>query len=262
MAKRQINGARAIVTGASSGIGKAIAEELARQGARLVLVARREARLRELCEQIQTKFDTDCVYTAGDIQDSAVRDAALQEAQHTLGGLDILVNNAGIGALGRFEQANSDRLRQIMEVNFFATAEMIRAALPLLKQGRRPIVVNVGSILGHRGIPLSSEYCASKFAVHGLSESLRAEFAPLGIDVLLVSPGTTETDFDTHRIEKLTETPWPEQRGVSPESVARATVRAIRLGRHEIIPNARGRLLCWANRVSPRLVDRFMARYG
>ena len=262
MAKRQINGSRAIVTGASSGIGKALALELARQGARLVLAARRESRLRELCEQIQSQFKTECLFTAGDIQDATVRDAALHTAQTSLGGLDILVNNAGIGALGRFEEANSDRLRQIMEVNFFATAEMIRAALPMLKQGRHPIVVNVGSILGHRGIPLSSEYCASKFAVHGLSESLRAEFAPLGIDVLLVSPGTTETEFDAHRIEKLTETPWPEQRGVSPEFVARAIVRAIRLGRHEIIPNPRGRLLCWANRISPRLVDRLMARYG
>ena len=91
------------------------------------------------------------------------------------GGLDLLVNNAGIGAQGRFAEADPARLRQIMEVNFFAPAEMTRAALPLLKQGRRPMIVNIGSILGHRGIPGTSEYCASKFAVQGFSESLRAE---------------------------------------------------------------------------------------
>ena len=262
MAKRQIGGSRAIVTGASSGIGRAIALELGCRGAELVLVARRELKLQQLCEQIQSQHQARCTFVAGDIREASIRQAAVDSALQTFGGLDILVNNAGIGALGRFEDAEPQRLREIMEVNFFAPAEMIRAALPALKQGRRPIIVNVGSILGHRGIPRTSEYCASKFAVHGLSESLRAEFARLGIDVLLVSPGTTDTEFDAHRIERRGDEPWPEQKGVSSAAVARATVRAIRLGRHEIVPNARGRLLCWANRVSPRLVDRLMARYG
>ena len=89
-----------------------------------------------------------------------------------------------------------------MEVNFFALVEMTRLALPLLKQGVNPIVVNVSSILGHRGVPHSSEYSASKFAVQGFSESIRAEFARLGIDVLVVSPGTTETEFFDRVIEQ------------------------------------------------------------
>src|SRR5581483_9150141 len=121
--------------------------------------------------------------------------AALAAAQRQFGGLDILVNNAGVSAWGPFDQAGEDRLRRIREVNFFALAEMTREALPLVKAGRQPLVVNIASILGHRGIPLQAEYCASKFAVRGLSESLRPELARTGIDLLLVSPGTTDTEF-------------------------------------------------------------------
>ncbi len=148
-----------------------------------------------------------------------------------------------------------------MEVNFFALVEMTRLALPLLKQGVKPIVVNVSSILGHRGVPHSSEYSASKFAVQGFSEAIRAEFTRLGIDVLVVSPGTTETEFFDRVIERTADAKWPEHKPVSAARVARQTVRAIRSGRHEIIPYRWGRVLCWLNRLSPRLVDGLMARY-
>jgi short-subunit dehydrogenase len=198
---------------------------------------------------------------AGDIADVQVRAAAISAAANRWQGLDLVINNAGIGALGRFAESSPERLRQIMEVNVFAAAELIRQALPLLKQGRTPIVVNVGSILGHRGIPRSSEYCASKFALRGLSESLRAEFVPLGIDLLLVSPGTTRTEFFDHALARES-VPWENQAGVSPEFVARQTVRAIAAGRHEIIPNRRGQALVWLNRFFPRFVDRILARYG
>jgi short-subunit dehydrogenase len=125
----------------------------------------------------------------------------------------------------------------------------------------KPIVVNVSSILGHRGVPHNSEYAASKFAVHGFSESIRAEFTRLGIDVLVVSPGTTETEFFDRAIEKTTEPNWPKHKATSAANVARQIVRAIRLGRHEIIPYRWGRVLCWLNRLSPRMMDSVMARY-
>jgi short-subunit dehydrogenase len=148
-----------------------------------------------------------------------------------------------------------------MEVNFFALVEMTRLALPLLKQATKPILVNISSILGHRGIPYSSEYCASKFAIQGFSESIRAEFTRLGIDVLVVSPGTTQTEFFQSVIERTAEPSWLSDRGVTPESVARQIVRAIRQGRHEIIPHRPGRWLLRLNRLAPRLIDRIMARF-
>jgi short-subunit dehydrogenase len=258
--KRVIQNSRAIVTGASSGIGRALALELARQGAGLVVVARRADRLHETAAQI-TAMGRPIEMVIGDITNPATRQCAIDAAQSKLGGLDVLVNNAGVGAMGFFERASPERLRQIMEVNFFSLVEMTRLALPLLKQGVRPIVVNVSSILGHRGVPYSSEYCASKFAVQGFSESIRAEFTKLGTDVMVVSPGTTETEFFDRVIERTAKPNWPEHKPVSAAEVARQTVLAIRAGRHEIIPNRWGRILCWLNRVSPRLVDRLMERY-
>ena len=140
--------------------------------------------------------------------------------------------------------------------------ELTREALPLLKAGRKPIVVNIGSVLGQRGCPHKSEYCASKFALRGFSEALRAEFAPLGIDVLVVTAGPTDTEFFKHLLEEHGELPWGEGKPVSPERVARATIRAMERGRHEIIPSWRGWFLSIANRFFPRLVDWAMARYG
>jgi short-subunit dehydrogenase len=260
MAKRELQASRAIVTGASSGIGREIALELARQGAAQVLCARREERLQELAEQVAVD-GAQAEIVVGDVTDAATRQKAVDTAVSQLGGLDILVNNAGIGAVGLFEDAGPDRVRQIMEVNFFALVEMTRAALPALKQGNHPILVNVGSVLGHRGVPYRSDYCASKFAVQGFSEAIRAELAVHGIDVLVVSPGATDSEFAERLIEHTGEPDWPDIGRVSAASVARQAVRAIRRGRHEIIPNRRGKMLYWANRISPRLVDRLTARY-
>jgi short-subunit dehydrogenase len=258
--KRNLRGSRAIVTGASSGIGRAVAGELARNGAGVVVVARREDRLRELVAQI-SPLGTPIEMVAGDITDPAIRQQALDAALSKLGGLDILVNNAGVGATGFFENAAPERLRRLMEVNFFSLVEMTRLALPVLKQGVHPIVVNVSSILGHRGVPYNSEYSASKFAVQGFSESIRAEFTKLGIDVLVVSPGTTETEFFDRVIDNTAEPNWPKHKPITAAEVARQTVEAIRQGRHEIIPYRWGRLLCRLNRLSPRFVDWLMTRY-
>ena len=261
MARREIEGSRAIVTGASSGIGREIARELAHQGAKLVLMARREDRLRQLADEI-TAAGGQALWVAGDVTDPAIREQAIQLAQSSYGGLDILVNNAGIGAMGLFQDADPQRVRRIMEVNFFALVEMTRLALPLLMLGRRPILVNISSILGRRGVPHNSEYAASKFAVHGFSESLRAELARPGIDVLVVSPGTTETEFFDRVIEQTGTPQWPEHKAVTAAAVARQTVLAIRQGRHEIVPYRWGKVLLWLNRFSPRLVDTLMARYA
>jgi short-subunit dehydrogenase len=258
--KRTIIDSRIIVTGASSGIGRALSLELARKGAKLVVVARREDRVRELVQQIAALGHT-VEPVIGDITDAAVRQEAVDTARPKFGGLDILVNNAGVGAMGLFEDAAPERVRRLMEVNFFALVEMTRLTLPLLRRGTRPMIVNVSSILGHRGVPHSSEYAATKFAVHGFSESIRAELARKGIDVLIVSPGTTETEFFDRVLEKTAEPNWPTHKPISAERVAQQMVAAMRSGRHEIIPYRWGRVLCWLNRLSPRWVDSIMTRY-
>ncbi len=261
MSKRRIPGLRTILTGASSGIGRCLALELARQGARLVLTARRQDALEELQRQIRG-LGREAHVVAGDIVDPTVRQQLLETANSELGGLDLLINNAGVGAIGPFAEASEARLRRVMEVNFFAPAELIRSAVPLLQAGQRPMVVNVSSVLGHRGIPKKSEYCASKFALHGLSDSIRAELAAHGIDVLLVSPSTTATEFFDNVLEKTADLPWLALGAMAAEAVARRTVKAIRRGRHEIILTPGGKLLVWCDRLCPPLVNRLVARFG
>jgi short-subunit dehydrogenase len=261
MAKRQLTNRRALVTGASSGIGRALAIELAHRGVDLVLVARREDRLAEVAREI-SQAGRQAVCITGDVTDPSTRKRAIGAARDQLGGLDILVNNAGVAAHGRFADSDPGRVRPIMEVNFFAPVEFIREAIALLREGVQPIVVNVGSILGRRGSPHKSEYSASKFAIHGFSEAVRPELARLGIDVLVVAAGPTETEHFDVLLEGSPKLPWGDPPRQPPEKVARAIVRAIERGRHEIVTGWRGRLLLLANRLAPRLVDRIMARFG
>jgi short-subunit dehydrogenase len=261
MARRKIEGSRAIVTGASSGIGRAIALELARQGGKVVCLARRADRLQTLVKEIEA-LGAMVATVAGDVTDPAVRVQCVEAAHAQFGGLDILVNNAGVGGIGPFETADPERVRRIMEVNFFALVEMTRSALPLLKQGTRPMIVNISSILGRRGVPHNSEYAASKFAVHGFSESIRAELATASIDVLVVSPGTTDTEFFNQVVESKGGPKWPEHKAVTAETVARAVVRAMRRGSHEVTPYLWGKVLVLMNRLSPWFVDKLMERYA
>ncbi|MFT7639937.1 MAG: short-subunit dehydrogenase, partial [Pirellulaceae bacterium] len=149
MATRRLQNARILVTGASAGIGREIALQLAAKKALLLLTARRADRLEELATEIESDHGVAPLWIAGDITDPNHRSALLETCQSKLGGLDALINNAGIGAIGRFDKASQDRLRQVMEVNFFAPVELTRAALPLLREGQRPIIVNVSSVLGH-----------------------------------------------------------------------------------------------------------------
>lgn len=260
MTRRQIAGARALVTGASSGIGFALARELARQGARLLLTARRSDRLQSLAAELANS-GTEAISVTGDITDSGLRAELRAAATAHFGGLDILVNNAGVGALGPFASAEAARLRRIMEVNFFAPVELTRDLLPLLVTGTSPLIVNMGSVLGHRAVPNKSEYCASKFALHGFSDALRAELVRPGIDVLLVSPSTTQSEFFQSVLEG-TGAPSKTARGMPAETVARRVVRAMRSGRQEIILSSGGKLLVWLDRLCPPLMNRLVARFG
>ncbi len=259
MTRRSIAGKRVLVTGASSGIGRALCLELAQRGAQVLAFARRGERLQSLRGEIESGGRR-LAYLAGDITSPQDRAALLAAAQESLGGLDILINNAGVGGWGPFAEADAERLRRIMEVNFFGPVELIRAALPLLREGQRPLIVNVCSVLGHRAVPKKSEYCASKFALHGFSDALRAELASDSIDVMLVSPSTTKSEFFE---QAGGQDPSSLARRAMPASVvARKSIRAMEQGRHEILLPASGKLFVWLDRLAPWLADKIVARYG
>lgn len=261
MPHRHLTDRRALVTGASSGIGRALAIELARHGAHVVLMARREERLAEVAKEIAA-LNRRAVLVAGDVTDPDARRRALDAARNELGGLDILINNAGIAAHGRFAEASTERLRPIFEVNFFAPVELIREAIPLLREGVQPMIVNIGSILGERASPHKSEYSASKFALHGFSEALRPELARLGIEVLVVAAGPTQTEHFDVLIEGSADLPWGNPPRQPADAAARTIVRAIERGRRKVVTGWRGKLLILANRWFPGIVDRVMWRYG
>lgn len=258
MSRREIAAARVIVTGATSGIGRELVVQLIQQGARVVAVGRRAERLEQLSHELAQPNQLRIL--AADITQPGSCQQALAIAQEAFGGVDILVNNAGIGSLGPFVESTPERMREVFEVNLFAPAEWIRQSLPALRNGNRPLIVNVGSVLGHRAVPRKSEYCASKFALHGFSDSLRAELAKEGIDVLLASPSTTASEFfdASHGTRSAS-----DGKGAMPASVvARRIIRAMRSGQHEVILSAGGKLLVWLDRLCPPLANRLVAWWG
>jgi short-subunit dehydrogenase len=261
MPKRTLEDSRVLITGASRGIGRELALAFAKRQARLVLFARGERKLREVAHRChELGATTHCC--VGDVAKPADRARVIHQIEATWHSLDILVNNAGVSAHGLFSRSEESVLRRIMEVNFFAPIELIRGTLPLLRRGRQPAIVNISSVLGHRGVPHNSEYSASKFALRGFSEALRGELARSGVDVLLVSPGTTDTQFFDHLIARQGDLPWGKTSGISPQVVARRTLSALERGRGECFPDWRGRMLVLASRIFPRLVDRWMRQYG
>jgi short-subunit dehydrogenase len=256
----ELGGARTIVTGASSGIGHALALRLAEQRVRLILASRQKERLDALASTIRQRGGEAHVVPT-DVAEASQRVRLIDTAVNLLGGLDILVNNAGVGALGPFAEASEERLRRIFEVNFFGSTELTRLALPHLRQGNHPMLVNVSSILGHRAIPGCVEYCASKFALQGWSEGLRAELALVGVHVLVVSPGTTETEFRANVLENRAGRRFTG-RGMSADRCAVLTVRAMQARRNEIVLTAGAKTLFWLNRLAPALADRVMVRFA
>jgi len=254
----------AFVSGVSSGIGRELLSLLVQRGATVIGNARRDDRLQLLKREFDSRFPNGpgrFVPVVGDITDGPLRARVVDIVQNVGGGrLDLLVNNAGVGAMGPFEQATTARLREVMEVNFFAPVELTRALLPLLHHGRAPVVCCIGSVLGHRAVPNKSEYCASKFALHGWCDSLRAELKPAGIQVTLISPSTTRSEFFdslVHTADGQTSTSigsWPPQR------VARVTLAAIERRRDEVICSLGGKALVYADRLAPPLVNAILAR--
>jgi len=257
--RRDLKGRRVLLTGASSGIGRALAGQLAQAGARVVLAARSLDKLEDI-ERSLTARGLDVAAVATDVTSDSDRRRALDFAVERFGGLDVLVNNAGVGSFAHFADCNEEVLRQVMEVNFFAPAELIRLAIPHLARGHQPAIVNVASMCGRRGLPAWSEYSASKFALTGLSEALRAELARFNIDVLLIQPGRTRSDLGTRLLCNTGRMPMQFERGMPPEEAAAGIVRALARGRAETVLGGEAKWMLRLNRWVPGILDRLIAR--
>jgi NAD(P)-dependent dehydrogenase (short-subunit alcohol dehydrogenase family) len=155
----------------------------------VVVTARRTDRIDDL------KGRGEALVLPLDVTDRAQAEAAVKTAEEAFGGIDVLVNNAGIGYFAAVEESDGDQVRRLFDVNFFGVANMIHAVLPGMRRRRRGMIVNLTSIGGLRGFPAVGYYCATKFAVEGLSETLRAEVDPFGIRVMTVEPSAFRTEW-------------------------------------------------------------------
>lgn len=256
---RDLTGKRAILTGASGGIGRALATDLVKAGARVALASRNADRLSALASELKAAGG-DVIAVATDITSPDDRRHLIDSAVTAFGGLDLLVNNAGVGSWGHFADSTEAICRTVVEVNFFGPIELTRLAMPHLTAGDQPAVVNVTSMCGRKGMPAWPEYSASKFALVGMSEAWRAEFARFDVDVLTIVPGMTNSGFQNNWLRTDGKADLRFDEGMTPEYLAAKIVSAIRSNKTELVVGSEAKRLLRFNRYFPRLTNWLLAR--
>ncbi len=254
----------ALITGASAGIGAALARELARDGADLVLTARREDRLRDLAREI-TSSGRQAVALCCDVTRDGDLERAVAVAVERYGRLDIAVANAGFGVAGRVDELTLDDFRRQLETNVFGVLRTLYASLPELRKSRGQFVI-IGSVSGHVPTPATSAYCMSKFALRGFAESIHSELSASGVSVTLVSPGFVDSDIrrvDNHgRVHEDAPDPVPAWLRMPAAQAARQIARAIHRRRREVLVTGHAKALVLLCRYAPWLLRFLIARFG
>ncbi len=234
---RSWQGKVAVVTGASSGMGRLLALRMAGEGARVAVVARREALLAGLADDIR-RAGSEALVVPCDVAERAQVFAAAQRIRDRFGHVDVLVNNAGYGHHRRFVDWDLDDIERLLRVNFLGSVYWTKALLPQMIERHSGWIVFVASVAGKIGVPEESAYAASKFAMVGLAEALSIEVEDAGVHVLTVCPGTIRTDFfDAEALERMP--PVSRRSMIGPEPVIDAVMRALARGAREItVPRA------------------------
>jgi len=243
------------ITGSSKGIGRSLAAEMLRQGAKVVINGRNEDQLTTTAAMLREQGG-DVLAIPGDVSDTKTFQAALSGIRETFGRLDILVLNAGLSTYGAVEQTSDITLEKVMKVNTFGPYSCAREALPLIRESRGSIVF-ISSLAGLHGIPLSSVYSMSKMSLTALAQSLKTELTGQHIHIGIVYVGFTRNDpgktavSPDGSIRKLQDRPgWIQQ---SQERVARLIVRSIRRRRFRTTLSSMGKIMAFASRHFPRL---------
>jgi short-subunit dehydrogenase len=249
------------ITGASAGIGRATALRLARDGASLVLCARRRDRLDEVAAEVVTAGGRALALVA-DVTREADMEALVAGALARFGRLDVMMCNAGFGVYGTIDTVSPDQMRRLLDVNYMGTYPAARAATAVFRRQASGHLVIISSIVGRRGVPYMGAYSATKFAQVGLAECLRAEVEGSGIHVTVVFPISTETEFlqvMARESGHATASKGPRQPA---EAVADAIARALDRPVPEVYPHRLSRGLAILAAIAPGFCDRIVKRWG
>ena len=246
-----------IITGGSSGIGKALALEYGRLGAHIVITGRNEVNLQEATEELKNMG----ISVIGIPCDSSLEKetrSMIKNVVDQFGRIDLLINNAGISMRSMFEDVSIDVLKTVMDINFWGTVYATQAALPYLKESKGGII-GISSIAGYRGLPVRSGYSASKFAMNGFLEALRTELLHSGVHVLIACPGFTASNIRNSSLNSegniTGESMREEEKMMSADEVAKKIIRAYQQKKKTLIMTFQGKLTVFLNKWMNGLMD-------
>lgn len=259
MARRELKDSTVVITGASSGIGRATARLFAQRGANLVLAARREGALREVASECEVLGGQSLVVPTDVTEGEAVEELA-RRAVERFGRVDVWVNNASVTMFGRFEEAPSAANRRVVETNLLGTMHGAQAALPHFRERGGGVLINISSGFGLVGSPYQGAYTAAKFGQRGLSQALRGEALGTDIHVCTIMPGAVDTPIYRHAGNYTGRTAGPYGLIIPPEKIARAIVSCAERPRREVVVGNAVRMLELMHALSPALYDRIIDR--
>ena len=250
-----------VITGASSGIGKACAEAFAKRGANVVLAARQYVALCQITEQLEKEYGVKALAVACDVAKEADCENLIKQSLQTFGRIDVLINNAGISMRALFKDLDLVVIRNLMDVNFWGTVYCTKYVLPELLKNKGS-VVGVSSIAGYKGLPGRTGYSSSKFAMNGFLESLRVENLKTGLHVMIASPGFTASNIRKVALVKdgsaQGETSMLEEKMMSAEEVAEQIAQGVENRSRTLVMTFQGKLTVFLSKWLPKLFDKLV----
>ena len=263
----KLNNTRVIITGASGGIGRHIAVQLAKKGAHVALVGRRHDALMAVHDEIKSVADVDVCVVPADLATSQGRQGMITHVRRSLGGIDILINNAGVVDFHDFSEQDPAMIERIYQTNLIAPVQLAREVLPTMLEQERGRIVNVGSTFGSIAFAYFAAYSSSKFALRGFSEALRRELAGTGVGVTYAAPRAVRTAANSHAVFQMAEATGMHMD--EPELVARFIVEALIKDKKNAYYGWPEKFFVRVNSLFPGLVDaalrkqnRIMARFA
>jgi short-subunit dehydrogenase len=248
-----------VITGASSGIGKALADLALQSGAKVAVCARNKSRLEATFSDVNNKEYL--LLTQADVAVEADCKQFIDSVVQAWGGIDILINNAGMSMRALFEELELKVLKELMDVNFWGTVYMTKYALPYIKKNKGTIA-GISSIAGYRGLPGRTGYSSSKFAMQGFLESLRTELLHTGVNVMWASPGFTASNIRNVALgahgDSQKETPLAEDKLMSAAQCASIIFDGIGKRKRTLVMTGQGKATVWLNKLFPGLMDKMV----